>query len=225
MNDVKNLYYKQRNIVNKSTYEKDAEELLKKGFDIIFDGVEKNKRDKFDYNHNVKCGFDTGRRTEKRFCRCLTNFSADKNKTCESCVLKNEYGRIAKDVSFEDFEVPVSSSGKDHIGEIDLIMKYDDELFGVEVKPVWNSESLLRMVCEIETYFYVLDNNEAFNIIYPDCKKAIMFMAGSEQEKQFSDSKYKYYAKNTREIIKQRGLTVFSLKILDNSIEVNKLNI
>lgn len=228
-------FYKRSDIENKSQYNDIAEEELSTGLQNVFVDVPKeNARIIFDYvdeREKIECRCDLGTcKTEKRFCRCLYFFNnakkSEKELGCNNCCIKKDYKLAKKIVNAEvmDFEVPVSQSSKDSIGEIDLLMKYNNKVYCVEFKPIWNEESLLRMVAEIVTYTYVLNGgveaqNEKFKQAYDiNCyKKAIMFMEGSEQYYQWfgekDGKKYQHLArKGMRELIRENDITVFLLE-------------
>ena len=106
-------------------------------------------------------------------------------------------------------------------------MEYQDKkLYCIEFKPLWNEESLLRMVAEIITYTYVLENDRiSFEKKYKPYKKAIMFMENSEQWRQWTDKNYRNFAcDRLREIIAKEEISVFCLKSENNEYIVEKLN-
>ncbi|MBO4252088.1 MAG: hypothetical protein J5911_05470 [Clostridia bacterium] len=226
-------FYKRNDVISKSKYNDIVKtELLKDDyFAVIVKDVEKNSRESYVYNHN-NCFFNTDTRTEKRLCRCLVCFNKEQMVArCDECALKNKeyYAKPVKNAKFIDFEVPVSNKSNDHVGEIDLLMEYQNNLYCMEFKPYWNDESLLRMVAEIITYTYVLDNDR-INFLkkyepYKNYKKAIMFMENSEQWKQWTDKNYRHFAcDRLREIIEKEDIAVFCLKLGNDEYIVEKLN-
>ena len=122
-------------------------------------------------NH-VKCEgcFDSGKVTEKRLCRCMYYFNADKEKVCDACNIKAKWKNVGLSVVTE-YEYPTKYV-LDNVGGIDLIF---DNVYAVEVKPQNSNETLVRMFAEILTY----------TIDY-DYKPAICFF---EDSKQMSDYK------------------------------------
>lgn len=232
-------FYKRENIKDKSKYNDIVKRELSDDdyFSVIVKGVERNSRRSYNFERKP-CFFNTEKSDEeKRLCRCLVCYNEEsKSAQCDECALKDEefYAKPVKNATFIDFEVPVSNKRNDQIGRIDLLMtdKNNNDLYCVEFKPYWNVESLLRMVAEIITYTYVLDNDRTnfekkYNPEkkYKPYKKAIMFMENSEQWKQWTDKNYRHFAcDRLREIIKKEDITVFCLKLDNDEYIVEKLN-
>lgn len=118
------MFYKRDDIKNKSRYNDIAEtELRENARAVILNGVRQCPHEVSGWDHNVYCRFETGGRTEKRWCRCLVNYTDEgKNKNCDKCVLKADYAKPIENARFIDFEVPASADGRDKIGEIDVIL-------------------------------------------------------------------------------------------------------
>lgn len=198
---------------------------------VLTEGVPRNGRDFYDYNHE-NCYFDSdSSNEEKRLCRCLTLYGT-KGAKCGKCALKGKeyFARKVLNATVVDFEIPVSKK-EDKVGKIDLLIDYEGVLYCAEFKPIWNDESLLRMVAEIITYMYVWEtcNREAFDKKYHshsrEVKKAIFFMEGSEQYRQWTDEGYAYYAKDgLRKIIKEQEIAVLVLRQKEDGYVIEKLN-
>lgn len=226
------LFYKRNDIKNKSQYNQIADEICRGGIEqakeLILENVPKNPRATFIYDHNMYCGFTLAtRRTEKRWCRCLRNFAQEnRNTDCDNCCINIDHN-LAKPIAnakIIEFEVPVSGDGNDSIGEIDLIIDFNKNKYAVEVKPMWNSESLLRMIAEIVTYCAVVEGYSAFKDKYGECKKAILFVKDSEQYKQWTDENYRYYANDEiRALIKHFDISVFCIEKLDDKYMIKDL--
>lgn len=225
-------FYKRPKIQNKSTYNEVVNsELSKEDYYLkIVNGVPLNSRDSYKYDHG-ECSFETKRQTEKRLCRCLVNYNKENTKAqCEKCALKNNEHFAKKIINAEmiDFEVPVSNNGEDEVGEIDLLFKFDNTLYCAEFKPIWNTESILRMVAEILTYTHVVENNKKpFIEKYGEYEKAILFVKDSEQWKQWtcSEKEYKFSAsERLREIIKMQKISVFCMELQKEGYFITKLN-
>ena len=224
-------FYKRSDIFCKSKYNGIVKKELSKDdyISVIVKGIERNSRKSFDYKHN-DCFFDTNRKTEKRLCRCLVCYNKNPRiAQCDKCSLKGKdfFAKSVKNATFKDFEIPVSDKSNDQVGEIDLLMEYQDKkLYCIEFKPLWNEESLLRMVAEIITYTYVLENDRiSFEKKYKPYKKAILFMENSEQWRQWTDKNYRNFAcDRLREIIAKEEISVFCLKSENNEYIVEKLN-
>lgn len=216
------MFYKWEDIKKKSKYNTIAERDLKENAkEVIIKGIAQLPHAD-DWDHDaLGCGFSK-RCTEKRWCRCLVNFTKTENtnKSCDKCFLKKEYAKPIENARFTDFEVPASSSSGDKIGEIDVILEYEGKEYCTEVKPKWNGESLLRMIAEIITYCHVRKEKR---------DKAIMFEKGSEQYWQWTGQKngkpYRHAAREQiKKIIKDNDITVFCIEDKGNTYRLEKLN-
>ena len=149
----------------------------------------------------IQCkGFDSGplEQREKRLCKCLYYFNNNRTQNCDSCQFHDRYK--LKGFSIIDYEVP-SFYYAPKIGEIDLVIKYENENYATEVKPyAGNEEPLIRMIAEIMTY---TDGYE------DKFKKAIGFFENSPQHDEYkalpADSKLK-------ELLDAAQITVFLFK-------------
>ena len=240
-------FYKRKDINNVSKYNDIAENELNEGIDIVetlLQGITVNRekiRD-FNYEHETNdCSCDTSTRTEKRLCRCLALYSKE-NENCQKCQLFNNefFGKKIKNAKVIDYEIPVTGDGKDGIGKIDLLFKYDEDgkIYFTEVKPQWNTETILRMVAEIITYAELLKRHcsevnsaaeefrRKYNVPVTDCQKAILFMENSKQQRFWTDEKYKYYVSDRlKKIIKEQNIAVFCLCMSGNNYYLKKYNI
>lgn len=237
-------YYKKEEIKARSKYLDLAKKLLEE--DDLLQGIKIIPRQSFVYDHD-DCDFSDGkstRRTEKRLCRCLVNFEKQgARKNCGACCM-NITHRLAKRVcgekgaacAFLDFEVPVSPCSDDQIGEIDLILSFDGEIYATEFKPSWNTESVLRMIAEIVTYGAFASASE--NFPFPAFKKAIMFMDADEkvqlknrtelrkpeQYRQFCEKGYRYGIDDSvRALLAKYEISVFCLSSEKEEYVVKKL--
>jgi hypothetical protein len=237
-------FYKREDVKAKSKYLALAKEWMKE--DIILQGIKIVPREEFSYKHNT-CDFSddkSTRRTEKRLCRCLVNFEkAGIQKNCDTCSM-NKIHHLAKRVrgekglecQFLDFEVPVSPCIDDKIGEIDLILAFDGEIYATEFKPYWNTESVLRMMAEIVTYSAFASESKRFP--FPKFKKAILFMdvdievqlkhgtekRKPEQYRQFCEKDYAFgIDDNVRALLKKYEISVFCLSDEGKEYVVKKL--
>ena len=172
---------------------------------------------------------------EKVICRCIYKLSKD-NSNCKNCELYNSMKMYTLDNKFNievlDYELPTCRGTKRNI---DIILKYDNVVYFTEVKPVDNPESLLRMCFEIITYSNVINhwfdkNNEVLKLYFEnkfkidDIKKynkAILFFEGSKQEKIFNDPNAEIY---TKRIIRDENITVFCAKIIEDKLQIEKVN-
>ncbi len=171
---------------------------------------------------------------EAFICRCYTRLSTGdcRNETC-----KNKIG-FSKENGYEivDYQVPPAEGA---CGRVDLVFKrkQGEEIYLVEVKPprVDSPERLLRMICEIVSYYYPLaDKNSAYRdyVTYRTCGAypsvswdrfikhrrnypeniffsiipAVAFFEGSPQEIE-----YKELAPEIEELLQKFGIAVFCL--------------
>ena len=134
----------------------------------------------------------TGTVTEKRRCRCYYYFNHEDGCNNETCLLYNAFPKkIANPASFQlvDYEVPVGKTDK--VGKIDLLLRYDEQYYALEVKPPESDETLARMLAETLTYTYLANQNESTLKKYggKQFQPAIAFFKGSKQENDYETYK------------------------------------
>ena len=124
---------------------------------------------------------DSSRTTEKRICRCMYYYGKSIDK-CNKCSLGKKYNNISNKFKVVDYEVPMKYVTK-KCGGIDILLEdvTNGEKYAVEVKPKNSTETLVRMIAEINTYMA----DEVYNY-----KKAIAFFCGSKQEKDYFNEDY-----------------------------------
>ncbi len=232
-------YYKREDVKAKSRYKQLLCELQLSQDPAaeILNGIKiDNIRTTLNYDHQTCGGYknDCERRTEKRLCRCLVCYNNGlNNSACAACKIKTEH-KLAKTVlnaEFVDFEIPVTDASKDHIGEIDLMMKYDNQFYALEFKPFWNKESLLRMIAEIITYNAFAKESKCIGDKFKNYKLGIMFMRvdgePNEQYNQFTGKGDANYSIDEQEkcIFDVLEISVFCLEIdkQTNAYVVQKL--
>lgn len=157
---------KEKSEVNQiSHYYDEAKNFLKnngKLSDCLGINIKQLKRNKstVDGWKHIKCTFDydeepSNRITEKRICKCFYyRNNGSKNRICqkEKCEIKIfDENFILNNCDVLDYEIPVNYVA-DKIGEFDLLIKYENENYALEVKPPKSKETLLRMITEILTY-------------------------------------------------------------------------
>ena len=127
--------------------------------------LERNESVKKGWIHD-KCVFKSGSSntiTEKRICKCFYYRNrCRKNSMCQkdNCKIrffKKEYKLNNCDVL--DYEIPINYVTS-KIGEFDLLIKYGNDSYAVEVKPPNSKETILRMILEILTYDFCNCYNE-----------------------------------------------------------------
>lgn len=162
----------------------------------------------------------TGKDYEKRICKCLFYHNKDDvikacNK-CNKCKYNDYYKIVDSPFTISDYEDPSFYEGKG-IGEVDLVIKYDNNLYATEVKPhnkenKGNDESILRMIAEILTYTY---NN-------PKYKKAIAFFNNTPQHEEYKKLKDGCRLCNIMDIAK---INVFLITDIDNDHKKFKIEL
>lgn len=220
-------YYKRDDVKAKSEYKEllCRLQLSENPVAEILNGIQLDKiRTTLNYNHQTCSGYknEYERRTEKRLCRCLVCYNNGlNNPSCVNCKMNTEH-RLAKNVlnaKFVDFEIPVTDVSDDHIGEIDLMMQYDNQFYALEFKPFWNKESLLRMIAEIITYDAFAKRSKCIGDKFKNYKLGIMFMKvdgePNEQYNQFTGNGKHQYILTEKEkgIFDLLGISVFCLEI------------
>lgn len=112
------------------------------------------------------------RETEKRMCRCMYFCNKDNYAKCVECKYPHKYYIKNKNVVIENYEIPTTYK-ETSIGNVDLIFKYDNDLYAVEVKPFDSPETLPRMIAEILTYSCdeKFNNKYKLGIMMPDDRK------------------------------------------------------
>jgi len=132
-----------------------------------------------------------------------------------------EYDLIGKML---DFQVPIKNIRKDcGVGKIDIIAYNGSDVTLLELKAKNSSETLLRCVLEIFTYWKQLDHQKFLydfglsqeNIV----KKAVLVFVDSVAYRQY-ENKEKY--PNTHELMEKLGVELFLLGETDGSYTVSK---
>ncbi len=92
------------------------------------------------------------------------NTSDDKSEdSAEKIIAKTLYGKYIEGLgSIIDYEVPLKNLNNDKAGKIDLLAfdKASNTLSFIELKNENSTETLLRCICEIETYFRTIDTGK-----------------------------------------------------------------
>lgn len=88
---------------------------------------------------------------EQQICRCMFYYGKN-DENCSRCRFKRKWNHIADNVEIIDYETPMPYKIVG-IGNIDLCLKYDNKIYGAEVKPPENNDDTIsRMVSETLTY-------------------------------------------------------------------------
>lgn len=229
----------------RSRAEEEAKRLLdRKEFEKAFEEIKNYEPRSQGLPNRTKC--DIGKIksdtcTEKRLCRCLYYTNTDKvEKACDDCPLKDKTkegyrNKIVGDYKIVAYEYVPINKGKS-IGNVDIILADDNYAYLTEVKrPTGNSESLLRMLLEIETYYRMTelqkvrskesgkepDYEQIEGIGKKELKKAILFFKGSIQDSDYHNDKFSQY---TKLLLKDNDVTVFCAEVKDNKVYIEKVS-
>ena len=158
---------------------------------------------------------DSEKTTERRFCKCLyyTNTKNKVKTNCETCNLRNRqaegyHAKLAGNFEVIYYEFVPTDKGKG-VGNVDLILADENFAYLTEVKPPHgNSETLLRMFLEIETYSRVTASGNQYKKIVGSkpLRKAILFFKHSPQ--------YKDFISENRGISTKKLLSIFGISVL-----------
>ncbi len=162
---MKECHYKDKPGINNQTLEKqNIQEISKKcdkalkSSDLLEDLKkellkEGSKELKKSNPNHIKCdGCPTGRRTEKRICRCMYYYNnSASTKDCGNCKLTGKKWKNVGNIRVDNYEMPLPYIIKG-VGGIDIILNYNGEKYGAEVKPWNSSETISRMIAETLTY-------------------------------------------------------------------------
>lgn len=149
--------------------------------EVLYDFlIDKNTTKGKEHNPNHdKCTVikDSPRRGwEKQICKCMYYYNTGLYKECKDdkkCRLTP--WKNVGNIPVKEYEYP-SKYVMGGIGEIDLVLEYNNKIYGTEVKPPKSKEPICRMVAEILTY-RVVDRKKEFEQFEP----AIAVFKGSEQ--------------------------------------------
>ena len=227
------MHLKDSREVNESAYdEKIGKELVEelKPFEAVFDSISdieaREKETSRDYCKGFYGEADTVKKTERRFCKCLyyTNTSNNVKTECANCVLRDRqadgyHTQLAGNFKVIYYEFVPTDKGNG-VGNVDLILADDNFAYLTEVKPKeGNSETLLRMFLEIETYSRVTALGNQYKNVVKDkpLRKAILFFKDSPQ--------YKDYVSETKGVNTKKLLSTFGIAVLCAEIKDNRLHI
>lgn len=186
-------------------------------------------RSKFN-QYSGRCPGKREKITEAFECRCAYYVKSNSSK-CQKEKCSNYGNKIwsGDNIELMYYQLPVSDS---YDGKVDIILHdtKQNNVYLVEYKPdrEKSAERLLRMICEISTYYetIVIDNNavkffkEKFGvkISNDDIKKAIMFNESSPQHYE-----YKKAIEQNSKIIDLMDKLKISVFVLINKSEIKKL--
>jgi hypothetical protein len=61
-----------------------------------------------------------------------------------------------------DYQVPLKGKRSDKAGKIDFVSEKGEEIWLVEIKREYSTESILRAILEVATYYHVIADKEKF---------------------------------------------------------------
>lgn len=141
---------------------------------------------------------------EQQICRCMFYYGKNIEK-CSRCQFKRKWRHISDGIDIIDYETPMPYK-IDKIGNIDLCLKYDDKIYGAEVKPPENNEETIsRMVAETLTY----------TIDFPNILPAIVVFENSYQHRRIDELD----RNNTDFSVIRSYVQVFIIRIVKNPVE------
>ena len=192
-NEVMEGLFKENKEVNNSNYYKMAKEFVKNKnclsacLGIIPKELKRNDSVIKGWEHN-ECLFESNssdRVTEKRICKCFyyRNKMCKKNK-CNISFFEKKY--MLNNCNVLDYEIPVSYVTS-KIGEFDLLIKYKDDNYAVEVKPPNSKETILRMILEILTYDFCNCYNGDNKSVYNHDERAIIKNNNPNEKSKLKD--------------------------------------
>ena len=183
----------------------------------------KNPSEKGTHPNHKKCAAyykecDTENR-EKSICRCMFYYDENKQKCKESCKFKRKWHHLDSDgIQINDYETPMEFK-IDGIGNIDLLIKYKDEEYGVEVKPPeGNEETISRMISEAMTYTIDFPYKPAIAVFGPS---SYGNYEGSYQYKRVIELENDENFKIIREYVKVFVITMKAERELNTGIVVD----
>lgn len=120
-----------------------------------------------------------------------------------------------------DYQVPLKGKQSDkNVGKIDLISNNGNNVYLLELKREDNTESILRCVLEIYTYYKQLQHNKFLTDFYLSEKSeiipAILVFRNSKQHCQFMSE-----SKNVKALMKKLGVKIFTIKPTYSITETN----
>lgn len=223
-----------KEVNNPSTFDNVAKELVErlKGFDDEFNFGDIDAREE-GTNRSYCKGFEksdnaNAKTTERRLCKCLYYSNNGNVKTeCDKCALRDRqsegyHAKLSGNFKVIYYEFVPTNKGNG-IGNVDLILADDNFAYLTEVKPPQgNSETLLRMFLEIETYYRVTVKGEQYEDVVKGkpLRKAILFFKDSPQYRAYIDPAC---GLNTKELLKKFGITVFCAELTGEEVLIKAI--
>ena len=116
-----------------------------------------------------------------------------------------------------DYQIPLKGKDKKNVGKIDLLAYNDkkNEFSLIELKREYNTETILRAILEICTYYYQI-NKEQLKTDYKKqsdaaVRKVVLIFKDSPQHKQYKDSGF------IRKLSEKLNVEVFILDYIINT--------
>ena len=135
-----------------------------------------------------------------------------------------DIGKIIKN------QIPIKEIGTDIAGKIDLLAYKDNELLTfVELKWISSTETMLRAILEIYTYFCQINQDQLIDELkeknicqnIKKINKAVLVFEESELNKHYNDIKRKNQSIN--DLAKLLEVDIYIIKKLNDEIIINKV--
>lgn len=145
-------------------------------------GIQQITREEtYNYAH-TQTAKPSSNRDEERFV-----LNMYKNKYCDD--VKAVFGDI------KDYQIPLKNKQNDKgVGKIDFIFVKNDELYLAEIKSDYSSESALKAIVEVQTYFQIVDKAKLLaDFGLPSdmkIKKVVVFFSNTKGAKQLKEDEF-----------------------------------
>ena len=180
----------------KTHYDVIAEQLLKleqnQGLENFFQDRIKTIKRKVRKNNNM-IYLTESHNAQKEKEKALSHKKPLTEKWLAKSMLKNQYKYIGEII---DYEIPINEKDSDGAGKIDLLAynRNTNSIFIIELKKENSTETILRAILEICTYYYQIDRDQLIkeyaDPVFSDTKvkKVVLVFKGSLQHEQFNKS-------------------------------------
>ena len=159
-------------------------------------------------SHDAAYKSKSVRRNEEVIAMWLCSRSASEN---------IEFDRIGR---FLDYQIPMNDSIEDNFGEIDLLSynSVENSVYLIELKHPNNSESIIKAMLEIATYYQIIDHNKLLKDMGLPLDAKIRKMAlASKDSTNISD-----FSKIKEELAKSLEVEIWTYEIEDIHIKKAK---
>jgi hypothetical protein len=126
-----------------------AEYLMKNNFDEMLNISTISRESYFTASHRKPVAINYSNRNEENFVKYLVRMQEENQNP-----VQDSMGKII------DYQVPLKMDSNSKCGKIDVLSLKNNCLYLVEIKAAWSSETLLRCMLEIETYYRTVDKEK-----------------------------------------------------------------